>query len=120
MKPEPYDQIMDDRAEEEAQEEENRKKMKFRKKPVIIEAMQYTGNNGNDLEKWSRLIVLEGPILEPTKDNPSGCYIQIRTPAGIRIGIVGDWIIKSIKGEFYPCKPDIFEQTYEKIIESKE
>jgi hypothetical protein len=51
--------------------------------------------------------------LEPTDDNPTGEYLQIRTLEGIMIAIVGDWIIKGIKGEFYPCKLDIFNATYE-------
>ncbi len=88
--------------------------MKFRKKPVIIEAIQYVGYNGHELNSWSENKVIESPVLEPTKDNPTGCYLQIYTLEGIHTAIVRDWIIKGVKGEFYPCKPDIFEMTYEK------
>lgn len=78
---------------------------KFRKKPVVIEAVQY------------------GPYSRPTAEmamfldgaswgiNEEG--IVIRTLEGDMIASVGDWIIKGIKGEFYPCKPDIFAATYE-------
>ena len=88
---------------------------KFRKKPIVIEAIQYNGNNGHELHNWSNGVVLESPVLEPRKDNPTGCYLQIATLEGIHTAIVGDWIIQGVKGEFYPCKPDIFEMTYEPV-----
>jgi len=87
----------------------------FRKKPVVIEAIQYKGNNGYEIMNWSHDRVLESPVLEYTKDNPKGCYLQIFTLEGWMTAITNDWIIKGIKGEFYPCKPDIFEQTYEEV-----
>jgi len=87
----------------------------YRKKPVIIEAIEYNGNNDNEIENWSNDEVFGSPVLEPTKDNPTGCYLQIKTLEGVMTAIVGDFIIKGIQGEFYPCKPDIFEQTYEEV-----
>ena len=89
--------------------------MKFRKKPVIIEAIQYNGNNGYQLGEWSHGIIIQSPICEPSEDNPSGEYVQIKTLEGVMIGNVNDWIIKGVNGEFYPCKPDIFEKTYEPV-----
>lgn len=89
--------------------------MTYRKKPVLIDAMLYTGNNGSELSAWSNRAVIESPVLEPSEDNPTGAYLQIKTREGTMIGIVGDWIIRGIKGEFYPCKPDIFEATYEAV-----
>jgi hypothetical protein len=89
--------------------------MKFKKKPVEIEAIQYNGNNGSELYLWSDSKVYESPICEPTEDNPRGAYIQIDTLEGTMIGIVGDYIIKGIQGEFYPCKPNIFKQTYDLV-----
>lgn len=86
--------------------------MKYRKKPVVVEAIQYI-DNGPELQKWSNGVVIESPILEPTVENPSGEYIQIQTLEGCMIGNRGDYIIKGVNGEFYPCKPDIFEKTYE-------
>lgn len=65
--------------------------MKYRKKPVIIEAIQFED-----------------------KDNP---YLKIETLEGIMKASVGDYIIKGVNGEFYPCKPDIFEKTYERVID---
>ena len=89
--------------------------MRFRKKPVVVEALQFNGNNGWELEGWSSGKVYGSPVLEPTKANPTGSYLQIATLEGTMTAIVGDWIIRGVKGEFYPCKPDKFEQTYELI-----
>lgn len=86
---------------------------KFRKRPVAIEAVQYDGRNGAALRAWSEGAVIESPVLEPSEANPSGGYVQIQTLEGCMTGIVGDWIIRGVEGEFYPCKPVIFAQTYE-------
>jgi len=86
---------------------------KFKKKPVVIEAIQYTGHNGHEIKQFSNDLIIESPVLEPSEDNPTGAYLQIKTLEGIMIGKVNDWIIKGINCEFYPCKPDIFEKTYE-------
>lgn len=88
----------------------------YRKKPVIIEAIQYTGKNGFEIRKWSDTNVLESPVLEPTEDNLTGEYLQIYTLEGTMTAIVGDYIIRGIQGEYYPCKPDIFHKTYEEVI----
>jgi hypothetical protein len=85
----------------------------FRKKPVVIEAVQFTGKNGRQIQEWSSEAVIESPVLEPVGANPTGEYLQIKTLEGTMTAIVGDWIIRGVKGEFYPCKPDIFEATYE-------
>lgn len=87
--------------------------MLYRKKPVVIEAYQYTGDNGLTLKNWSKGAVIESPVREPSEDDPCGAYVQIKTLEGVMIGITGDYIIKGVNGEFYPCKPDIFDKTYE-------
>ncbi len=76
--------------------------MKYRKKPVIIEAIQFNGNF-DEIEKFvgGDAEFRDGKLLIATLEGP------------LRASNF-DWIIKGIKGEFYPCKPDIFEQTYEK------
>jgi hypothetical protein len=91
--------------------------MVYRKKPVVIEAYKYTGSNGSMLRKWSNERVVESPVLEPTDYNPNGEYLQIHTLEGVMTAVVGDFIIKGVRGEYYPCKPDIFETTYEKVEE---
>lgn len=80
--------------------------MKFRKKPVIIDAVQFDGRRN-----ISGVVI--SPVLEPTPNNPTGVYGQIQTLEGIMTCIVGDWIITGVRGEIYPCKADIFEATYE-------
>lgn len=84
--------------------------MKFRKKPVVIEAMQWTGKNIAEIRNF----------MEPhypawgTESHPD-CLI-IRTLEGDVTAQVNDWIIKGVKGEFYPCKPGIFKMTYEPVV----
>jgi hypothetical protein len=90
---------------------------KFRKKPVVIESIQWTGDNDFEIKNWSNDIVYSSPVLEPIVENPTGKYLQIKTLEGVMTAIVGDWIIRGVNGEFYPCKPDIFEKTYESVEE---
>lgn len=81
--------------------------MKFRKKPVVIEAMQFTDETKNQCFNFvscTRSADWDADGL-PT--------LRIQTLEGDMIASVGDWIIKGVKGEFYPCKPDIFAATYE-------
>lgn len=84
--------------------------MKFVKKPLVIEAIQFKSNDLSEmLDNW-------GPdfgraVVEQLADS----YLVIYTLEGNHTALLGDWIIKGIKGEFYPCKPDIFELTYEKL-----
>lgn len=77
---------------------------KFRKKPVIIEAVCWNGSNNQEIEDFVNDAII---IVEPD--------LYIETLEGIMMASTGDWIIKGVKGEFYPCKPDIFEQTYELV-----
>lgn len=89
--------------------------MLYRKKPVVIEAIQFTGTNGWVLKQWSNGAIYASPVLEPAEDNPTGEYVQIKTLEGVMTGIVGDYIIKGVKGEFYPIKAEIFLETYERV-----
>ena len=82
----------------------------YRKKPVIIEAIQFNGKNAEEIEQWSNNNVKAGPVSE---DTLTGAYLEIETLEGMMTAQQNDYIIKGIKGEFYPCKPDIFEQTYD-------
>jgi len=79
--------------------------MKFRKKPVIIEAVQWTYDNVKELAEFMGM---------PCMMDDGDCVI-IQTLEGPMKANNGDWIIKGVKGEFYPCKPDIFKETYEKV-----
>ena len=87
--------------------------MKFRKKPVIVDAIQWDG-------AIETLILLQSMGMMTTiyyvgRKGISG--LKIKTLEGEHIADLGDWIIKGIKGEFYPCKPDIFAATYEPVEE---
>ena len=77
--------------------------MRFRKKLVVIEAVRWTGHNDAEMRRFVPIHV-GGPL--------AGQY-HIRTLEGALFATPGDWIIKGVAGEFYPCKPDIFEKTYE-------
>ena len=88
--------------------------MKFRKKPVVIEAMHLIDGMEHVIIEWAH----EG--LRPASNSiitrrPGG--LDVRTLEGPLIACYGDWIIKGIMGEFYPIKRDVFEATYEKVTE---
>jgi len=85
--------------------------MKFRKKPVVIEAVQIK-------EKWFNCPDEEYPLAEIPLNvliNPMQKHCEVKTLEGVMIGNIGDWVITGIKGEKYFCKPDIFEATYEPV-----
>jgi len=69
-------------------------------KPIVIEAMQFTGKNGWEIRQWSNSTVIESPDLEPKEGNPTGEYLQIHTLEGVMTAIVNDWIIRGVNGEF--------------------
>lgn len=71
----------------------------FRKKPIVIEARQYTAES----------------VVEWCKGKQTDNGVIIHTLEGDHLGEYGDWIIKGVKGEFYPIKNDIFLETYEKV-----
>lgn len=101
--------------------------MKYRKKPVVIDAVQLTEFNIKEVYEFvhdSRLLLR--PTIEHSKWDD---YEAIVSLSGMdiptledgadgrakHVATIGDWIIKGVKGEFYPCKPDIFELTYEVV-----
>jgi len=77
--------------------------MKYRKKPVEIDAIQWTGDNKLEIFDFCNMSYITDQEL------------RIQTLEGSMIASINDYIIKGVMGEFYPCKPDIFEMTYEKI-----
>ena len=82
--------------------------MRYRKKPVEIEAMQWTGENHTEIKNFCG----EGITLVETGGKHS---LSIHTLEDTMHASVGDYIIKGVRGELYPCKPDIFIQTYDAI-----
>ena len=90
--------------------------MKYRKKPVVIDAIQWNGKNHREmfdfLTNYDMSTLGENFYID--HDKIEGGLI-IKTLEGEHLASIGDYIIKGVKGEFYPCKPDIFEQTYEEL-----
>jgi hypothetical protein len=79
----------------------------FRKRPVIIHAIQFTGDNVDECMRFcngekKNLITM-----------PMSSALYVQTLEGTMQAGINDWIIRGINGEFYPCKPDIFERSYE-------
>lgn len=86
--------------------------MKYRKRPIVIEAMQLpVGSSANEIIEFGRIGVWLGAGGKWSLVD--GGKVEIHTLEGTMTADPGDWIIRGIKGELYPCKPDIFEATYE-------
>lgn len=82
--------------------------MKVRTKTIVKDAIQWTGSNAAELLKFGRFNIVE---------DEGERIVQIVTLEGVMNASEGDWIIKGTEGEFYPCKPEIFDATYEPIGE---
>jgi hypothetical protein len=100
--------------------------MKFRKKPIVIEAVQLRWDTWNEVCDFADVGKLDDR-------KPTGCYVDedgnalpegktseiigllIPTLEGLMLARQNDWLIKGVRGELYPCKPGIFEQTYEAV-----
>lgn len=85
---------------------------KYRKKPVVIEAVQFTEENKDKVFNFVR------HNCNASRDSANNITMEIHTLEGTMTAELGDWIIKGVQGEFYPCKPDIFAATYE-LVEEK-
>jgi hypothetical protein len=81
---------------------------RFRKRPVVIEAVRFTGDN------WRECCAFLGDDEYP-EDTDTPLFLDIHTLEGTMTCDLGDWIIRGIKGECYPCKPDVFAETYEPV-----
>ena len=88
-------------------------RMKYRKKPVVVEAVQWTGDNLAEMEAFVSPEAWGGTWWSEAQT------LRIKTLEGEHRALLGDFIIRGVKGEFYPCKPDIFEKTYEPAGESE-
>ena len=93
--------------------------MKYRKKPVVIEAIQWTCNNLNEVMNFIGSEFKYDANTDYVTSKFIFCkdskMLQINTLEGTMLMSKGDYIIKGIKGEFYPCKPDVFEESYEEV-----
>lgn len=79
---------------------------KYRKKPVIISAIQFTGENSEEIGHFASLAA---------KVTGREKQLRIKTLEGMLKVSPGDWVIRGVQGEYYPCKPEIFEETYERV-----
>ncbi len=103
--------------------------MKFRKKPVVVEAKEFAGDTAklhqvylwieeNTEGSFEPMAVIEGRKPCPASGvsiDPRDGRLMIATLEGFHHANIGDWIIRGVQGEFYPCKPDIFAATYEQV-----
>lgn len=98
---------------------------KFRKKPVVIEAFQMTESHMTDKSEWPgwlhaawrKDMAEEGAVFARQAYVP-GCAVYINTLEGSLLVNFNDYIIQGVQGELYPCKPDIFDETYDPVLET--
>lgn len=83
--------------------------MRYRKKSVVIEAVKWNGDKVSEVVDWVREALEDNTLFR------MGCDVIVDTLEGKMKASPGDYIIKGVQGELYPCKPDIFEKTYDKI-----
>ena len=101
-------------AETEAAESSMRGLLMCVKKRWPIEAMEITKESEREVMRWAgEGVITPSPVLEPGEDSPTGSYYQVRTLEGTMTCVPGDFIIKGVEGEFYPCRRHIFLKTYD-------
>lgn len=88
---------------------------KYRKKPVVIQAVKWTGCHDQQEDPYWIVEAIEKGEIWFIGNGSEHVVMQIDTLEGVMTANRGDYIIKGIQGEIYPCKPDIFEATYEKV-----
>ena len=90
---------------------------KYRKKPVVIEALQFETNNEAGDKNMNEIVAFinQGKRADDRHGWHNGTDIMVQTLEGVMTANVGDYIIRGVKGEFYPCKPDVFDMTYEPV-----
>ena len=91
--------------------------MKYRKKPVVIEAVRWTGKNRGEIRFFCHRGVFFSSARQNTEGFTTEWSLLIDSREGIMRAEIGDYIIKGVNGEFYPCKPDVFAKTYEAVEE---
>jgi hypothetical protein len=89
-------------------EQPNSSALKFRKRPVEVEALRIQ-------RPWKNITAFCPEAYLVKEATGALAFVQIKTLEGVMRAEIGDWIVKGVQGEFYPVKPDIFEQTYEAV-----
>jgi hypothetical protein len=99
--------------------------MKYKKKPVVIDAVQWTGENHREMFDFLTENAFDAESMKVSGEhfyidhNKVEGGLIIKTLEGEHLASIGDFIIRGVKGEYYPCKPDIFHQTYEKVEDTR-
>lgn len=91
--------------------------MKFRKKPIVVEAVRWTGKNREEIRTFCSRDAFSTPARQDTEGRTTKWSLLIDSLEGIMYAETGDYIIKDANGEFYLCKPDVFAKTYEAVEE---
>ncbi len=87
--------------------------MRYRKKPIVVDAWQFDPHKWGDRPDWMRALGSKVTIAFAAGEAAEDIFVD--TLEGVMRAMPGDWIIRGIKGEVYPCKPDIFAATYELV-----
>lgn len=95
------------------------KPVAVRKRPVEVEAMQLTESNAEELSSWAMSTTPLGKLIPAVPSAAGDGTMVIHTLEGTMLAQIGDWIVRGVKGEFYPVKPEIFEQTYEVVSDGQ-
>lgn len=89
---------------------------KFRKRPVVIEAVQLRWDTWSEMCDHAGIGLLVDGRPEGQRQEDNSIALAIPTLEGVMLASENDWVIRGIKGELYPCKPDIFADTYEEVL----
>ena len=92
---------------------------RYRKRPVVIEALQLTDSNAGVVAAWVNAGGLRAIVRGGPRGGSKGATVTIKTLEGDHLASVGDFVIRGVQGEFYPCKSDIFEATYERVTDDE-
>lgn len=87
------------------------------KKPVVVRAVQYQGDLGWGVHKVFPAMRFSTETDEASPNSPDQEHMLIETLEGVMTASKGDYIIEGVKGEYYPCRQDIFEETYEEVVD---
>lgn len=89
--------------------------MRYRKKPVVVEAFRWTGGPDQVEDPVWAIQAIRGKVIWFENGGTPAITLKIKTLEGVMTAQQGDFIIRGVKGELYPCKPDIFNATYEAV-----